>query len=505
MSPKNTSLAAGLLALGAAGLVSVQGADQPRAAAPVSASRSAGPKSSTSVLVLTTGEVVTGTIYETDTGYEVKTGVGILPYRRSAVEGAYASLADAYAARRARTPANDPDEKLKLAQWCLTWKLRNEAEVELQELVNLSPTHALAKRMLHNVQNAPRQSSQRDDEVQRTGGEEIEPPAAMNSQVLDELRRAARENPRAAAVPVIFDLPRPLAIRRYHEFASVIHGELQNRCARCHNEQSPHAFQLIQAKSRVDLRNELLTRANLDATLRLVDPVEPRRSVLLSSAIMPHKPSNRPILSGPNDPVYQHLLVWVTGLHSPTAQPLSAPGNDVAQTSHVVPPAAAAPRAGGFGTDRSLTGPRTAPAPTLAEAPPSGNLLQDTIRPTPAGQLLPGSTAGQPRNVPPAEAFRTVSPLAGGPNAASLRTAPSMPAAPASDGGKPPAAVPGTRTIHHPVLGDIPVVDIDELDKSTARAKAQEKKAPGEPAAADARKAPVLKKDALQRFLSGRP
>ncbi|MGO9470970.1 MAG: hypothetical protein ACLQVF_43310, partial [Isosphaeraceae bacterium] len=118
--------------------------------------------------------------------------------------------------------------------------------------------------------------------------------------------------------PVIFDLPRPLAITRATEFAKYVHPLLQAYCAKCHNENHDGAFQLVQYRTRADQTSDAL-RANLDATLRLVDPENLSRSELLSSTLRPHGrgPNKRPIFPGSNDRAYQVLESWVSQLRPP--------------------------------------------------------------------------------------------------------------------------------------------------------------------------------------------
>ena len=88
-------------------------------------------------------------------------------------------------------------------------------------------------------------------------------------------------------IPVIFDLPLPLAIKRTEEFSRYVHPLLQAYCAKCHDGHYDGEFQLVPIKSRADRTSDAL-RANLDATLRLIDPKNPSHSVLLSSTLRPH-------------------------------------------------------------------------------------------------------------------------------------------------------------------------------------------------------------------------
>ena len=139
-------------------------------------------------------------------------------------------------------------------------------------------------------------------------------PEALDSAVLRNAQRGLGIDD----MPVIFDLPMPLAIKRTEEFTRWVHPVLQVYCAKCHDAQHPGDFQLVPVKSRSDRSSNAL-RANLDATLRLVDPKNLSHSVLLSSTLRPHgngaKP--RPIFPGSNDKAYRVLAQWVNHLSAP--------------------------------------------------------------------------------------------------------------------------------------------------------------------------------------------
>ena len=94
-------------------------------------------------------------------------------------------------------------------------------------------------------------------------------------------------------LPVIFDLPLPLAIKRTEEFTRYVHPLLQAYCAKCHDGQYDGDFQLVPIRGRADRTSDAL-RANLDATLRLIDPKNPSHSVLLSSTLRPHGRGTKP-------------------------------------------------------------------------------------------------------------------------------------------------------------------------------------------------------------------
>ena len=169
---------------------------------------------------------------------------------------------------------------------------------------------------------------QRDPEVRQTGADEMNDlrPSALDSAVL---RRAQRELG-ISNLPVIFDLPVPDAIKRAEEFARYINPLLQVNCAKCHDGEYDGAFQLVSTKRRSDHTPDAL-RANLDATLRLVDPKNPARSELLSSTLRPHGRGQRPrpIFPGSNDPTYQILARWVQNLCPPAAGAARTGRNEV--------------------------------------------------------------------------------------------------------------------------------------------------------------------------------
>ena len=104
-------------------------------------------------------------------------------------------------------------------------------------------------------------------------------------------------------------------MKRFDEFGRYVHPVLQTHCARCHNDRYEGSFQLISFKSKVD-RTPAALRANLDATLRLVDRDNPAHSELLSSSLRPHGrgPNPRPIFKGSNDGAYQILATWINRL-----------------------------------------------------------------------------------------------------------------------------------------------------------------------------------------------
>ncbi len=184
-------------------------------------------------------------------------------------------------------------------------------------MLEISPKHDAAQAMLSQLAQAEKTKSNRyDPAIQQTGAEEVreDRAGARDEAVLRGAERAMG----VARLPVIFNLPRPLAIKRADEFAFHIQPVLQLKCAKCHNAGYEGPFQLVPIANVRQMTTDAV-RANLDATLRLIDPENPSKSELLSSTLRPHGngPKSRPIFEGSNNRAYQILAAWVNSLQVP--------------------------------------------------------------------------------------------------------------------------------------------------------------------------------------------
>jgi len=336
---------------------------------------------------------------------------------------------------------------MKLAHWCLNLKLIAEAKEQLIDVAKHNPNHPQAYAMLVSIEQAATRAAyrQRDPEVRQTRADEMtdQRPGALDSAVL---RRAQRELG-ISNLPVIFDLPVPVAVKRAEEFARYINPLLQVNCAKCHNGEYEGAFQLVSTKSRADRTPEAL-RANLDATLRLVDPKNPAHSELLSSTLRAHGrgPRPRPIFPGSNDATYQILANWVHKLCPPVT------GADAKRTERGQIPTEGVET---FAVDRDQIGrdrpDQTAPAvsgragsPELAAGTPARTRIPPPSRFVPGGSLaaegsnpadpqefpLPFAITGVKPNLPPAHAASK--PTTTGPGGSAAK--PASPSAPNASG-----------------------------------------------------------------------
>jgi hypothetical protein len=270
------------------------------------------------ILMLDDGRIVSGVISEEESWVIVTQPIGAMRFPKKRVEKIFGSIREVYRYKLERLAENDIDERMKLARWCLRQNMEAEAREQLGAILALSPKHPEAKAMLVSLDQTQARLTMRmrDPEVRQTAAEQVRPsdgdrPGSLDASVIQGAKRGLG----ISDLPVIFDLPQSQAVKRADEFARYVHPVLQTYCARCHNERFDGEFQLIQIKNKHDRTRETM-RANLDATLKLIDRDNPARSELLASSLRPHgrEPNTRPILQGSNDKAYQILAAWVNGL-----------------------------------------------------------------------------------------------------------------------------------------------------------------------------------------------
>ncbi len=300
---------------------------------------------------------------------------------------------------------------MKLYHWCMKEKLYDEAQEQIATLKRLSPGLERVEALEFQLQALRERPPEVDQGVVRTSVDQPEP-AMLNSDRLRELRDAAQRSPLPPGMPVIPGMPQVQSVKRFGEFREFVHRALQQKCARCHNEEQGTQFQMVWARTRNDLLNEHVVRANFDEVLRLINFREPLQSELLTRSISPHPPDNRPILTGPNDPTYRLLAYWVNGMKSETASVTGGVDDRSAETAQntaaaapptaMVPAPPAASAVGGFAADRGPSAP-----PALTPTPPSGapatgpangvvapNTYQAPLTEAPNTAALPGGQVG---------------------------------------------------------------------------------------------------------------
>jgi hypothetical protein len=123
--------------------------DEPRSTATMS-------PSSMRVLLFRSGRALEGEITATDTHYVVVRPVGKVEILKSDIELVAGNLDEVYRYKLERINDRDPDEHIRLAQWCLVVNLRERTIEELERAVELAPDSVRAKGLLENLRRAPK-------------------------------------------------------------------------------------------------------------------------------------------------------------------------------------------------------------------------------------------------------------------------------------------------------------------------------------------------------------
>jgi hypothetical protein len=165
---------------------------------------------------------------------------------------------DAFAFMARQSNRLDPDERLRLARWCVLHGLRKKALEEASAALRMQPGHLEARQLCERLQRMLL--------VEKT-----EAPAS------------ARFPTTAARLPALDISSDAVAL-----FATRVQPILMNTCVSCHNGARAGRFQLHRT---YDGGQRAATLKNLAAVLPLINAENPEISPLLIKSISPHSPS----------------------------------------------------------------------------------------------------------------------------------------------------------------------------------------------------------------------
>jgi hypothetical protein len=206
------------------------------------------------VLVLDNECVLQGAVERQGDVYVVRGDVGELKVPAAKALTICANLEDAYEFLKSRANLHDGNERLKLAHWCHTHGLSQQAIAETQASLLLRPEHLESKQFLAMLQ--------------RTAA------APSNQQPRTE------EAPPSSDTPSLSVSSDCMAV-----FATKVQPFLMNSCSSCHATGRGGAFVLIRATDGI-VRHA--TQANLTAAIHQINFDKPAASPLLSKACSPH-------------------------------------------------------------------------------------------------------------------------------------------------------------------------------------------------------------------------
>jgi len=245
------------------------------------------------VVVLDNENLLEGEVSRSDAGYEIKRPVGgdvTLPAKRVLAVVADRKAAFTIVAERANR--RDADERLRLAKWCLSYGLLDEAQSEAQAAVRMRDRFAAAEQMLRSLESMVK----------------------LKATIPD----AAPTRPEPAAKDTITDVPAiEYNSESYPLFASKVNSILMNACASCHARDDVKAFRLTRLGGRSGMTK------NLMAALTQVNPADPAASPLLVKAATAHGSATEAPFKTKSHPAYRNLETWARFARAPEGTPAS--------------------------------------------------------------------------------------------------------------------------------------------------------------------------------------
>jgi len=248
------------------------------------------------VLILDNGQVIEGPVERVGERYRVVKDGGETWLPTARVQAVCADLAAAYQSLRSRISADDADAHLRLARWCESVGLRDQALSETKASLSIKPTHASAQRFWQHLQE----------------------PSVV---------QAAASAPALPASPAQEPPPVEVGPETLKRFTTQIQPLIMNTCARCHAAPTATAFKLQRLYS--NELNRSATYWNLAAAAAHIDAANPSASKLLTLAGGVHGGDALPPIR--NKVPLKTLEDWVTLVASerrpqaPTATPKPQP------------------------------------------------------------------------------------------------------------------------------------------------------------------------------------
>lgn len=377
------------------------------------------------VLVLANEATLVGQVEQEPTGYVVTNETGETRVPTRSVLRVCERMEDAYAFLKSRANLRDADERIRLARWCWSHDLLDQARAEADAATRLNPRSTEGQRLLKTLETAE--------------------PAKR------EVRPAAVEVTAAADRPATL---RPVAEHTYapetlQAFTRKVQPILFNGCGlgSCHGGVKKHGFELQRPFGYGSVPAHM-TRQNLVQTLNLLDKQDPAHSPLLRKALEQHGGAARPPFVGKDSTAYQTLEAWVRetcGANSrqttfakadePDKSEAPAEGNKDSSFAGGRPSLGASPgTVQGENKPLLLEEPATPPAVASSPSPsetgpaPASPIVPIRSIETPKGPLTEDPAAKPPATPRPRPVFQGGEPV-GASQGATANSAPRSPAA----------------------------------------------------------------------------
>lgn len=234
------------------------------------------------VLVLDNDRTLEGEIERVGDQFRLRRGEAIswIPPQASAV--LCADIREAYLVLRQRANLRDPDERIRLAQWCVARGLKDEAIAEARGAMELRPDYPPAQRMVRHLE------SMRQNEA-------AEAAKAAKGQIEPEMSTALALEMTAPSLGV---------------FTTKVQPILMNACASCHATGRGGEFKLARVYSGSN-SNKRITQQNASSVMSQITPSQSLASPLLVKAVSVHGDQTQPALRGRQTEPFRILEAWV--------------------------------------------------------------------------------------------------------------------------------------------------------------------------------------------------
>lgn len=243
----------------------------------------------TGFIILQDGGVLEGRITHVAEWYVVARAGSQMQVAAARVQYVCRNLHEAYEYRCKRITKPTGDTHLAMADWCLRYKLLDEAESEFKGARELGANEiklGLLERRLAAAKARPAQ------------------PVAKSTMPAAPVTPVAKAPPKATTP----DLPPGVL----EQFTRRVQPILVNGCtaAKCHEPGGRESFQLNRALLRGEA-NRRTTMQNLLATLALIDREHPGASELLTVPRQTHGGMNGPVFGPRQEQAFKHVADWV--------------------------------------------------------------------------------------------------------------------------------------------------------------------------------------------------
>ena len=211
------------------------------------------------VIVMNSGRILTGQMTRNAGGWLVEQASGRVQVPEDQVKLVADNLRDAYRKQRDAIVEPTPATHVTLAQWCISYRLHDEARDELKKCLKRDPEHEEARKLLRRL----------DDSLTV---KPVAAPAALSPW----------KTPDGFVVPEVESLG-GLSKETATAFTARVQPLLMNKCgnASCHSAASGNEFKLYSIRLGTN-GHRLYTERNLAEVLRYVDVKDPALSPLLA-------------------------------------------------------------------------------------------------------------------------------------------------------------------------------------------------------------------------------